>query len=113
MSNNDYPCIVDGLEKGFSMYIYEQGLYPQHASCGRSILLGQDQIEVIRHARVRRKQLYYLRGLTGKAARLKELRPKTSKEMAAKEAARAAKVAEISNTSDIDSETNSSESTDE
>ena len=52
-----------------------------------------EKIEVIRHARVRRKQLYYLRGLTGKAARLKELRPKTSKEVAAKEASRAAKVA--------------------
>ncbi len=34
-----------------------------------------EKIEVVRHARVRRKQLYYLRGLTGKAARLKELRP--------------------------------------
>jgi large subunit ribosomal protein L19 len=51
-----------------------------------------EKIEVIRHARVRRKQLYYLRGLTGKAARLKELRPMTSKQLAAKEAARAAKV---------------------
>jgi large subunit ribosomal protein L19 len=50
-----------------------------------------EKIEVIRHARVRRKQLYYLRGLTGKAARLKELRPITNKELAAKEAARAAK----------------------
>src|SRR6266516_3074739 len=50
-----------------------------------------ERIEVIRHARVRRKQLYYLRGLTGKAARLKELRPMTSKELAAKEATRAAK----------------------
>ena len=51
-----------------------------------------DRIEVIRHARVRRKQLYYLRGLTGKAARLKELRPLTSKQIAAKEAARTAKM---------------------
>ncbi len=51
-----------------------------------------EKIEVLRHARVRRKQLYYLRGLTGKAARLKELRPMTSKEAAAKEAARAAKI---------------------
>jgi large subunit ribosomal protein L19 len=51
-----------------------------------------EKIEVIRHARVRRKQLYYLRGLTGKAARLKELRPLTSKQVAAKEAAKAAKV---------------------
>ncbi|MBV9691029.1 MAG: 50S ribosomal protein L19 [Ktedonobacteraceae bacterium] len=52
-----------------------------------------EKIEVLRHARVRRKQLYYLRGLTGKAARLKELRPMTSKQLAAKEAARTEKVA--------------------
>lgn len=60
-----------------------------------------EKIEVIRHARVRRKQLYYLRGLTGKAARLKELRPMTSKELAAKEAARVAKatVAPVKETS--------------
>jgi large subunit ribosomal protein L19 len=51
-----------------------------------------EKIEVIRHARVRRKQLYYLRGLTGKAARLKELRPMTNKQLAAKEAAKAEKV---------------------
>ena len=50
-----------------------------------------DKIEVLRHARVRRKQLYYLRGLTGKAARLKEIRPMTSKQAAAKEAAQAAR----------------------
>lgn len=48
-----------------------------------------EKIEVLRHARVRRKQLYYLRGLTGKAARLKEIRPMSAKEIAAKEAARA------------------------
>ncbi len=41
-----------------------------------------DKIEVIRHARVRRKQLYYLRGLTGKAARLKEIRPTSTKQTA-------------------------------
>jgi len=52
-----------------------------------------DKIEVLRHARVRRQQLYYLRGLTGKAARLKELRPLTNKQVAAKEAAKAARVA--------------------
>jgi large subunit ribosomal protein L19 len=38
-----------------------------------------EKIDVLRHARVRRAQLYYLRGLTGKAARLKELRPTSSK----------------------------------
>src|SRR5216683_5814061 len=64
------------------------------------------KIEVLRHARVRRKQLYYLRGLTGKAARLKEVRPMTSKEAAAKEAAKAAKVASVTavdDTSNIES----------
>ncbi len=54
-----------------------------------------EKIEVVRHARVRRKQLYYLRGLTGKAARLKELRPITAKEAAAREAAKAAKAASV------------------
>ncbi len=50
-----------------------------------------EKIEVLRHARVRRKQLYYLRGRTGKAARLKEVLP-TSKQAAkaAKEAKAAA-----------------------
>ena len=33
-----------------------------------------DKIEVVRHGKVRRKNLYYLRGLTGKAARIKERR---------------------------------------
>src|SRR5712671_355952 len=57
-----------------------------------------EKIEVIRHARVRRKQLYYLRGLTGKAARLKELRPLSAKQVAAKEAAKAAKLSGTTNT---------------
>ena len=33
-----------------------------------------DKVEVTRHGKVRRKNLYYLRGLTGKAARIKEKR---------------------------------------
>jgi large subunit ribosomal protein L19 len=33
-----------------------------------------DKIEVVRHAVVRRKQLYYMRKLSGKAARLRERR---------------------------------------
>lgn len=33
-----------------------------------------DKIEVVRRGVVRRKNLYYLRGLTGKAARIKEKR---------------------------------------
>lgn len=33
-----------------------------------------EKIEVLRHARVRRAQLYYMRGRSGKSARLKEKR---------------------------------------
>ena len=33
-----------------------------------------EKIEIVRHAKVRRAQLYYLRDLRGKAARLKERR---------------------------------------
>ncbi|HZS94643.1 MAG TPA: 50S ribosomal protein L19 [Chloroflexota bacterium] len=33
-----------------------------------------DKIEVVRHGRVRRARLFYLRGRTGKAARIKERR---------------------------------------
>ena len=33
-----------------------------------------EKIEVVRRGKVRRKNLYYLRGLTGKAARIKEKR---------------------------------------
>ena len=33
-----------------------------------------DKIEVVRHGKVRRNSLYYLRGRTGKAARIKERR---------------------------------------
>ena len=46
-----------------------------------------EKIEVLRHARVRRKQLYYLRGLTGKAARLQEVRPLSKKTIAAQQEA--------------------------
>jgi large subunit ribosomal protein L19 len=35
-----------------------------------------DKIEVVRHGKVRRAKLYYLRKLTGKAARIKEVRRK-------------------------------------
>jgi large subunit ribosomal protein L19 len=59
-----------------------------------------EKIEVLRHARVRRKQLYYLRGLTGKAARLKEVRPMTKQQVAAKEAAKAAQNASTSSTNE-------------
>ena len=57
-----------------------------------------DKIEIVRHARVRRKQLYYLRGLTGKAARLKEVRPMSKKQLAAVAAKENAKASKVSAT---------------
>jgi large subunit ribosomal protein L19 len=35
-----------------------------------------EKVEVVKRAKVRRAKLYYLRDLRGKAARLKELKPK-------------------------------------
>ncbi len=35
-----------------------------------------EKVEIIRHAKVRQAKLYFLRELRGKAARLKELKPK-------------------------------------
>ncbi|MGQ9492891.1 MAG: 50S ribosomal protein L19 [Anaerolineae bacterium] len=45
-----------------------------------------EKVEILRHAHVRRKQLYYLRGRRGKAARLRDKRFVRSEELAAKEA---------------------------
>jgi large subunit ribosomal protein L19 len=39
-----------------------------------------EKVEVVRHAKVRRAKLYYLRGRSGKAARLKERRVDKAKE---------------------------------
>src|SRR5437763_16879911 len=52
-----------------------------------------EKIEVLRHARVRRKQLYYLRGRTGKAARLKEVLPVSKQAAKAAQAAKATQAA--------------------
>ena len=56
-----------------------------------------DSVEVVRHGVVRRAKLYYLRGLSGRAARIKERRAPTRAERAAAEAreqARALAIAE-------------------
>lgn len=49
-----------------------------------------EKIEVIRHGVVRRAQLYYLRGLTGKAARIKERRYRPGNDTKSKKAQAAA-----------------------
>ncbi len=38
-----------------------------------------EKVEIVKHAKVRRAKLYYLRELRGKAARLKEIRPQRAK----------------------------------
>jgi large subunit ribosomal protein L19 len=43
-----------------------------------------DKVETVRHGRVRRAKLYYLRGLRGKAARIKEVEQPNSKKAAKK-----------------------------
>ena len=48
-----------------------------------------DRVEVVRRGIVRRAKLYYLRDLTGKAARIKERRPISAKAAAAAAAAKA------------------------
>jgi len=49
-----------------------------------------ERVEVTRRGKVRRAQLYYLRGLTGRAARIKELRPAAGTLRAARLAGEAA-----------------------
>jgi large subunit ribosomal protein L19 len=57
-----------------------------------------DKIEVLRFGRVRRARLYYLRDLTGKAARIKERRRTVNRATAAKPAVEAAPVVETEET---------------
>jgi large subunit ribosomal protein L19 len=52
-----------------------------------------DSIDLVRRGRVRRAKLYYLRGLTGKAARITERRLKSTKADAKKTPKTAAKEA--------------------
>jgi len=47
-----------------------------------------DSVEVVRHGRVRRAKLYYLRGLRGKAARIKERQHVSEAELSGNEAAK-------------------------
>ena len=51
----------------FSYGIGVERIFPLHSP-------RVDRIEVIRHGKVRRAKLYYLRGLQGKAAKIQEVR---------------------------------------
>ncbi len=50
---------------------------------------GVDKVEVVKHGRVRRAKLYYMRKLRGKAARLKEVKTQTAAQAAARKAGKA------------------------
>src|SRR5687767_13216788 len=74
-----------------------------------------DRIEVMRHGKVRRAKLYYLRGLTGRAARIKERRRPLVTAGAARLAAAAVPVIEDEEVSVVEAETaeEATEQTDE
>ena len=61
-------------------------IFPLHASV-------IDRIEIVRHGRVRRAKLYYLRKLRGKAARIRERDTRGERAMAAAAAAAASSAA--------------------
>jgi len=64
---------ADGLRRTFTV----RRIASHNVGVERSFLLHSPQIEkieIVRHNVVRRKNLYYMRGLRGKAARLKERR---------------------------------------
>ena len=63
-------------------------IFPLHASV-------IDRIELVRHGRVRRAKLYYLRKLRGKAARIRERDTRGERAMAASAAAASAAASEV------------------
>ena len=71
--NNKAPVLVDGetvLWESSAIMVYlcnkaGSDMWPTQPN---------EQIEVLRHGKVRRAQLYYMRNLSGKATRLKERR---------------------------------------
>lgn len=68
-------------------------IFPLHASV-------VDHIDVIRHGRVRRAKLYYLRKLRGKAARIRERESRVDRGSTAAAAAAAAGVEDAATTAD-------------
>ncbi|ATZ18825.1 50S ribosomal protein L19 [Williamsoniiplasma somnilux] len=77
-SGISYSVVVRKMSNG----VFVERTFPLHSPI-------IDKVELVKRGRVRRARIYYIRKLTGKAARIKEVLP--SKE--AKEAAAAAKKA--------------------
>jgi len=62
----------DGVRRAFTVRRIAHNIGVERSFLVNSPRL--DKIEIVRHNVVRRKNLYYMRGLRGKAARLKERR---------------------------------------
>jgi large subunit ribosomal protein L19 len=77
-------------------------IFPLHASV-------VDHIDLVRHGRVRRAKLYYLRKLRGKAARIRERDTRLERGIAAAAAAAAASEADVSAASAAESEPDTAE----
>ena len=72
-----FEGVVIRLRKGKASANFTVRRISHGVGVERTFLLNSprvDRIEVLRHGQVRRAQLYYLRGLTGKKARIKEKR---------------------------------------
>jgi large subunit ribosomal protein L19 len=63
-----------GINRSFTVRAIKQGVGVERRFLINSRRI--EKMEIVRHAQVRRKQLYYMRGLSGKAARLRERREK-------------------------------------
>jgi large subunit ribosomal protein L19 len=72
-----FEGVVMRLRKGGARTTFTVRRIAHGVGVERTFLLHSpriEKIEIVRHGRVRRAQLYYLRGRTGRAARIKEKR---------------------------------------
>lgn len=68
----------DGINASFTVRRVTAGVGVERTFPLYSPLI--DKVEIVRHGKVRRARLFYLRGLSGKAARIKEKRVELEKE---------------------------------
>ncbi len=83
-----FPGLVIRVRKGsgggnFTIRRVTSGIGVEHTFPFASSLL--EKVEVVRHGKVRRAKLYYMRRLSAKEARLKERREKLMEKVAAEE----------------------------
>ncbi|AUF83653.1 50S ribosomal protein L19 [Mesoplasma syrphidae] len=81
-SGISYSVVVRKMSNG----VFVERTFPLHSPI-------IDSVTLIKRGRVRRARIYYIRKLTGKAARIKEIMPTRAETEAKKEAKKAAKKA--------------------